>query len=59
MKTYKIELRHAPSKNRLNDFRDNRLPPLTVPLILFIFPCLLGVLILPAAIRVGQVFGHP
>ena len=32
---------------------------LTVPLILFIFPCLLGVLILPAAIRVGQVFGHP
>ncbi len=32
MKTYKIELRHAPSKNRLNDFRDNRLPPLTVRL---------------------------
>ena len=31
---------------------------LTVPLILFIFPCLLGVLILPAAIRVSQVFGH-
>ena len=31
---------------------------LTVPLILFIFPCLLGVLILPAAVRVGQVFGH-
>ena len=31
---------------------------LTVPLILFIFPCLLGVLILPAAVRVSQVFGH-
>jgi tight adherence protein C len=30
---------------------------LTVPLILFIFPCLLGVLILPAAFRVAQVFG--
>jgi tight adherence protein C len=30
---------------------------LTVPLILFIFPCLLGVLILPAAYRVSQVFG--
>jgi len=30
---------------------------LTVPLILFIFPCLLGVLILPAAVRVAQVFG--
>ena len=31
---------------------------LTVPLILFIFPCLLGVLILPAAVRVAQVFAH-
>ena len=31
---------------------------LTVPLILFIFPCLLGVLILPAAYRVSQVFGN-
>jgi tight adherence protein C len=30
---------------------------LTVPLIVFIFPCLLGVLILPAAFRVAQVFG--
>jgi tight adherence protein C len=30
---------------------------LTVPLILFIFPCLLGVLIMPAAYRVAQVFG--
>jgi tight adherence protein C len=30
---------------------------LTVPLILFIFPCLLGVLILPAAFRVSQVLG--
>ena len=30
---------------------------LTVPLILFIFPCLLGVLIMPAAYRVSQVFG--
>jgi tight adherence protein C len=30
---------------------------LTVPLILFIFPCLLGVLILPAAFRVSQVMG--
>jgi hypothetical protein len=32
MKTYKIELRHAPSKNKLNAIRDNRLPPLTVRL---------------------------
>ena len=31
---------------------------LTVPLILFIFPCLLGVLILPAGYRISQVFGH-
>ena len=31
---------------------------LTVPLILFIFPCLLGVLIMPAAYRVAQVFGN-
>jgi len=31
---------------------------LTVPLILFIFPCLLGVLILPAAVRVSQIFAH-
>jgi len=31
---------------------------LTVPLILFIFPCLLGVLILPAAVRVSQALGH-
>ena len=29
---------------------------LTVPLILFIFPCLLGVLLLPAAFRLMQVF---
>jgi hypothetical protein len=32
MKTYKIELRHAPSKNKLNTIRDNRLPPVTVRL---------------------------
>jgi hypothetical protein len=32
MKTYKIELRHAPSKNKLNAIRDNRLPPVTVRL---------------------------
>lgn len=32
MKTYKIELRHAPSKNKLNAIRDNRLPPLTARL---------------------------
>ncbi len=32
MKTYKIELRHAPSKNRLNDLKNNRLPPLTARL---------------------------
>ena len=32
MKTYKIELRHAPSKNKLNAMRDNRLPPVTVRL---------------------------
>ncbi len=31
---------------------------LTIPLILFIFPCLLGVLILPAAVRVSEVLGH-
>jgi len=32
MKTYKIELRHAPSKNKLNGVRDNRLPPVTIRL---------------------------
>jgi hypothetical protein len=32
MKTYKIELRHAPSKNKLNALRNNRLPPLTARL---------------------------
>ena len=32
MRTYKIELRHAPSKNKLNTIRDNRMPPLTVRL---------------------------
>lgn len=31
---------------------------LTVPLILFIFPCLLGALMLPAAARLIQVFGN-
>jgi tight adherence protein C len=31
---------------------------LTVPLILFIFPCLLGVLLLPAASRLMKVFAH-
>lgn len=31
---------------------------LTVPLILFIFPCLLGSLMLPAAARMMKVFGH-
>jgi tight adherence protein C len=31
---------------------------LTVPLIMFIFPCLLGALMLPAAARLMQVFGH-
>lgn len=31
---------------------------MTVPLILFIFPCLLGVLILPAAYRISQAFHH-
>jgi tight adherence protein C len=30
---------------------------LTVPLILFIFPCLLGALILPAAVRLMHIFG--
>jgi len=30
---------------------------LTVPLIMFIFPCLLGALLLPAAARLVQVFG--
>ena len=32
MKTYKVELRHAQSKNRLNGLKNNRLPPLTVRL---------------------------
>ena len=31
---------------------------LTVPLILFIFPCLLGALMLPAAVRVMKIFAH-
>jgi tight adherence protein C len=31
---------------------------LTVPLILFIFPCLLGALMLPAAVRLMKIFGH-
>lgn len=31
---------------------------LTVPLILFIFPCLLGALMLPAVARIMHVFGH-
>ncbi|HEY3951216.1 type II secretion system F family protein [Phenylobacterium sp.] len=31
---------------------------LTVPLIIFIFPCLLGSLMLPAAARLMKVFGH-
>jgi tight adherence protein C len=31
---------------------------LTVPLIIFIFPCLLGSLLLPAAARLVHVFGH-
>ena len=31
---------------------------LTVPLIMFIFPCLLGALMLPAAARLIHVFGH-
>jgi tight adherence protein C len=31
---------------------------LTLPLILFIFPCLLGALLLPAGIRLAHVFGH-
>ena len=31
---------------------------LMVPLILFIFPCLLGVLILPAAVHIMQALGH-
>jgi tight adherence protein C len=30
---------------------------LTVPLILFIFPCLLGVLLLPAVVRLMQTLG--
>ena len=32
MHTYKLELRYAPSKNKLNAIRGNRLPPLTVRL---------------------------
>jgi tight adherence protein C len=31
---------------------------LTVPLILFIFPCLMGVLMLPAVFRVAQTMAH-
>jgi tight adherence protein C len=30
---------------------------LMVPLILFIFPCLLGALMLPAGVRLAQIFG--
>jgi len=32
MKTYSLELRHAPSKNRLNALENNRLPPLRLRL---------------------------
>ncbi len=32
MQTYKLELRHAPSKNKLNAIKGNRLPPLTARL---------------------------
>ncbi len=32
MRTYKLELRHAPSKNRLNATRANRLAPITARL---------------------------
>ncbi len=32
MKTYKVELRHAASKNRLNGLRNNRLAPVTAVL---------------------------
>jgi len=31
---------------------------LTVPLIVFIFPCLVGALMLPAAVRVVKIFAH-
>jgi tight adherence protein C len=31
---------------------------LTVPLVVFIFPCLLGVLLLPAIVQLMKVFGH-
>ena len=30
---------------------------LTLPLILFIFPCLLGALLLPAGVRLMHIFG--
>ena len=33
MRTYKVELRHAPSKNKLNAIRGNRLAPLTARLV--------------------------
>ncbi len=37
----------------------NTLPAkLMLPLILFIFPCLMGVLILPAAVHIAQAMGH-
>lgn len=32
MKTYSLELRHAPSKNRLNNLENNRLSPLRLRL---------------------------
>ncbi len=32
MKTYQLDLRHAPSKNRLNALDDNRLPPMRLRL---------------------------
>ena len=38
----------------------NTLPAkLMLPLILFIFPCLMGVLILPAAVHIAAALGHP
>ena len=43
----------------VDDLLANTLPAkLMLPLILFIFPCLMGVLILPAAIHITQAMHH-
>ena len=33
-------------------------PKMMIPLVLFIFPCLIGVLMLPAGVKIAQAFSH-